>query len=220
MRRRNLRPRRSRRPAPALSLAIPCFNEEAVVRATAQELIAAFAARRIPVELVLVDNGSSDGTGRAIDAMIAAGWPVRKVIVKVNRGFGFGVLKGLDACRAPLIGFTCADGPVAPAEVVRIFEATARARRPVLAKAARRNRQDGAFRMFTSRVYRALAALLYWNLNVVDINATPKIFPRAAWPALRPASLGSSWDLELLLNARRAGLGIVERPGPDRRRAE
>jgi hypothetical protein len=141
-----------------------------------------------------------------------------KRTVKVNRGYGLGVLTGLPACRAPLIGYTCADSPVDAEDVVRVYGIAAQARAPMLVKICRRFRMDGWFRRFTSRCYQSLAALLYWNLDVVDINGTPKIFPRAALSRLRLSSNGSALDLEILLKARAMGMDILELSVFDRRR--
>lgn len=218
MRRSNSEPRFSRTARPAVSLAIPCYNEEDILRTTVTRLLSAFAARGIALELVLVDNGSRDATGKIIDGMIRSGWPVVKRIVKVNQGYGWGVLTGLSACRAPLIGYTCADSPVDAEDAVRVYEVAAKARRPMLVKICRRFRMDGAFRRFTSWGYQTLAALLYWDLDVVDINGTPKIFPRESLAPLRLGAKGSALDLEILIKARRLGMDVLELSVFDRRR--
>ncbi|MCI0356006.1 MAG: glycosyltransferase, partial [Acidobacteria bacterium] len=87
---------------PALSLVVPCYNEEECLAATARELLAAFAARGATVQLVLVDNGSHDRTSQAIDQLIAEGHPITKVSVQVNIGYGNGILQGFKHCTQPL----------------------------------------------------------------------------------------------------------------------
>jgi glycosyltransferase involved in cell wall biosynthesis len=218
MRRRTSGPRRARATTPALSLAIPCYNEEAILRTTVLRLVNAFGAARIPLELVLVENGSSDGTSREIDRLIRDGLPVIKRVVPVNKGFGLGVRTGLAACRAPLIGYTSADSPVDTEEVVKVYAAASRSTPHTLVKVCRRYRMDGRFRRFTSWCYRWLASLLYWNLDVEDINGMPKIFRREALAPLRLTANGSAFDLELLLNARKLDMDILELSVFDRRR--
>ena len=75
---------------PQVSWSIPCYNEEEVLRSTVTRLAAVFVADGVDVELVLVDNGSTDRTGEIIDELIAEGLPITKVVVETNIGYGNG----------------------------------------------------------------------------------------------------------------------------------
>lgn len=195
---------------PELSLALPCYNEAACIRDTATELAQALEGLGVTAELVLVDNGSSDGTGEIIDALIAEGLPVVKVRVPVNRGYGWGVLQGLAACRAPWVGFLCADGQVAAADVARLYLEARAAGRPALVKVRRRFRQDGLRRKVISVAYNAATVALFGGLGSIDINGNPKLFPRAALEAMKLSSADWFLDPEVMIKARALGLPVVE----------
>ena len=81
---------------PALSLVIPCYNEEEVLPQTVSKLARAFDRADIALQLVCVDNGSRDRT-RAIIADLERRFPgvVTPVHVEKNIGMGNGVLTGI-----------------------------------------------------------------------------------------------------------------------------
>ena len=135
-----------------LSLAVPCYNERDSIRNTATRLAEAFRQKGIGLQLVLVDNGSTDETSAVIDALIAEGLPIVKRQVVRNQGYGYGVLVGLEECRGRFVGFICADGQVDAPDVVRLYEVAASAKSPRLAKVRRRFRMDGLKRKLVSMI--------------------------------------------------------------------
>jgi len=195
--------------SPALSLIVPCYNEEAVLRTTATRMLRRFDEEGIAIELVMVDNGSSDGTGAAIDALISEGLPVLKVHVPVNRGYGYGVLQGLAAGTAPWMGTIPADGQVDEADVLRLFMVVAGGE-PRLAKARRRFRMDGFQRKIVSIIYNGLINVLFGGLRSIDINGTPKLFPRSFYDQARLGSHDWFLDAEIMIKAKRLRLPVLE----------
>jgi glycosyltransferase involved in cell wall biosynthesis len=196
--------------APELSVAIPCYNEALSIRGTAEQLIEAFRAKSIRIELVLVDNGSHDGTGQVIDSLMEEELPIRKVTVAENVGYGNGVLRGLEACRGRYVGFTCADGQVDASDVVKLYDVLAHASTPKLVKVRRRFRMDGLRRKAVSIAYNLFANILFGGLRSIDLNGNPKLFPRSAYEQMRLQSLDWFLDAEVMLEAKRIGLPIFE----------
>jgi dolichol-phosphate mannosyltransferase len=197
-------------PRPDLSLVLPCYNEEALVRQTATRLIDAFRASKIDLELILVDNGSADSTGEIIAEMAAEGLPVVKAAVAVNQGYGYGVLTGLARCRGRWAGFMCVDDQVHPNDVVRLYEVAAKAKTPKLFKVRRRFRLDGRFRRIVSFSYNVLTAVLFGNLHSMDLNANPKILPFPYLEAMKLCSKDWFLDAEVMIKAKRMGLPVYE----------
>jgi dTDP-4-dehydrorhamnose 3,5-epimerase-like enzyme len=195
---------------PDLSLVMPCYNEEECLNATASALAQAFHDEGIDLELVLVNNGSTDRTGRIIDELIADGLPVTKVQIENNVGYGDGILQGLDACRAPLMGYLCADGQVAPADVVRTYQLMEGRAERVMAKVRRRFRQDSWKRKIVSIVYNFMMLGLFGWLGAIDINGSPKIFSRKNFMAMRLRSTDWFLDPEIVLKAKLLGLRTIE----------
>jgi glycosyltransferase involved in cell wall biosynthesis len=196
---------------PEISLVMPCYNEQECLPRTSSELLSAFARRGIALQLVLVDNGSRDRTGAIIDELIAAGQPVTKVTVQVNAGYGNGVLQGLKACTAPWVGFLCADGQVTADDTAMICEVARAAGTSRLAKVRRLFRKDSWRRKVISVIYNWGMQFVFGWLGSIDLNASPKVFPREALAPLQLSSKDWFLDPELMIKAKHLGLEILER---------
>lgn len=196
--------------APELSLVMPCYDEEELVERTVADLLAAFAETGRRLELIAVDNGSRDRTG-AILAEIARE-DARVVVCRVeeNRGYGNGILAGLPLARAPWVGFVCADGQVAAADVARLFALADPESGPRLLKVRRRFRRDGIRRKVVSVLYNGVVNVLFPGIGSIDVNGNPKILPRAALARMNLASVDWFLDAEVLIKARSLRLPVVE----------
>ena len=71
---------------PELSLVVPCYNEEACLELTIPPLARAFSNAGVSLQIVLVDNGSTDRTSEVIDRLIADGMPVTKGVLRPTKG--------------------------------------------------------------------------------------------------------------------------------------
>jgi dolichol-phosphate mannosyltransferase len=195
---------------PELSLVVPCYNEEACLERTMPPLTETFARNGILLQLVLVDNGSTDRTSDVIDSLIARGLPVTKGVVPVNEGQGLGFLTGFSLCRGRFIGYICADGQVSPRDVVMIFEAARASAVPTLAKARRRFRPDGWLRKFVSIAYNALMQVVFFGIRSLDVNGNPKIMPADVLRRMELTSRDWFLEAEVMLKARHLGLHVIE----------
>jgi glycosyltransferase involved in cell wall biosynthesis len=118
---------------PALSLVMPCYNEEAIVGQTVKRTVQAFRRAEIVVEIVTVDNGSRDSTPDVL-ARLAEEYPEVVVTrVPVNQGYGYGVLSGIPLCRGGWSGVVPADGQVDAEDAGRLFEVALATGEPGLA---------------------------------------------------------------------------------------
>lgn len=193
-----------------VSLVIPCYNEASSVRGTATRIIDAFRNQHIGLELVLVDNGSSDETGSIIDELIAEGMPVIRETVEENRGYGHGILSGLKRCTGSYTGFLCADSQVDAIDVVRVAEVALNSQTPKLVKVRRRFRMDGIYRKVISILYNGLANLVFGGLHSIDINGNPKILPSEYLQRMQLSSEDWFLDPEVMIKAKRLDLPVYE----------
>jgi glycosyltransferase involved in cell wall biosynthesis len=200
----------NRNSIPDLSLVVPCYNEEDVIRNTTLRLVRAFKYRGVGLELILVDNGSKDGTGRVIDQLIAEQLPVVKAFIPVNQGYGNGILQGLKLCRGRYVGFVCADGQVEAEDVAKVYEVAANARTPILAKVRRRFRMDGMTRKIVSILFNVMTVALFGNLGSIDINGNPKIMPHDFVDRMQLQSRDWFLDAEVMIKAKQLRLPVYE----------
>lgn len=189
---------------------MPCFNEEDVLPYTIPNLLDQFEAKGISLEIVAVDNGSSDRTDKILSGMVDDSRAIRIHRVEENVGYGNGVLQGLPLCAAEFIGIIPADGQVDAEDVVRLFEALRSAEQPMIGKVRRRFRMDGLWRKMVSIVYNGLVYLLWPGIGSIDINGSPKIFPKALLDDLSLESTRWFLDPELMIKARHLRVPVLE----------
>lgn len=193
-----------------LSIVVPCYNEEANLP-DLFERFSALAAPDVSVEVIFVDNGSTDGTARVLSNLLPRFPFARSVTVPVNQGYGWGILCGLRAAQGDVVAWTHADLQTDPRDVVtcyRTFRRDLAAGRLVVK--GRRVGRPLLDRLFTAGMSVVASAAL--GARFSDINGQPKVFARTLLDKLRDAPRDFSLDLYLLWRARREGWTIAEHP--------
>ncbi len=193
---------------PSLALAIPLYDEEGNVERVGRELLAAFRQAGIPFSLVLVDNGSRDGTRSLVQRLEREEPEVRGVYLDRNAGYGGGILAGMAEADGEVVGYMWGDAQVAAEDVLRVYRRLV-VDRADLAKARRVRRTDGWQRTIITRVYNT-ATLWLFHVTSSDTNGCPKLFRRDAWERLAPASTDWFLDPELMIGAAKLGLKKAE----------
>ena len=89
------------------SLIIPCYNEAENLPLLFERC--AKLAEQADIEVILVDNGSTDHSPEVLRNLIKTHSGCRSIRVEENQGYGFGVLSGLNAATGEIIGWTHAD---------------------------------------------------------------------------------------------------------------
>jgi glycosyltransferase involved in cell wall biosynthesis len=195
---------------PELSFVMPCFNEEEVIGYTIPQFCGAFEKAGVALELVAVDNGSSDATGSMLADLAAKGLPVVLQRVEKNEGYGHGILVGIRRASAPWVGMIPADGQVDSEDVVRLFEALRHVKGPCLGKVRRRFRMDGFLRKVVSILYNVLVKVLWPGIGSIDINGSPKILQRDVLHALELESKDWFLDPEIMIKSHYLGVRVLE----------
>lgn len=201
----------SRRSDYDLSLVMPCYNEADVIERTASEMVAAFARSPHRLQLVTVDNGSTDATGDILRQLKERYDNIVVERVEKNEGYGFGVLCGFPLCEASWVGVVVADGQVDPDDVVKLFGDATRLSQRKLVKVRRRFRMDGLKRKIVSIIYNFSTNVLFGGLGSIDINGSPKIIPREYLERMNLQSKDWFLDPEIMIKAKRLGLSVYEK---------
>lgn len=203
---------------PDLSIVIPAYNEAERVGPALAQIAAHVASRGDAVEVLLVDDGSSDGTEAAAAAAARdLGLALSTLRYTPNRGKGGAVRAGMMAARGRAVLFTDADLSV-PVSHIERFEARLAAGADVVigsrrAPGAQIVRHQPALRERLGSAFRDLARLLLVP-GVSDFTCGFKLFRRDAAQTVFALQRLSGWgfDVEILLIARRLGLRVVEEP--------
>jgi dolichyl-phosphate beta-glucosyltransferase len=200
-----------------LSVVIPAFNEALRLPSYLDDVVSFLEGRGEPHEVVVVDDGSTDGTAALVRALAAHHPSVRLLPLGRNRGKGAAVRAGMLTATGAARLFTDADGATPIAELKRLEPALAAGADVVIgsrvlldsAVAVRTRRH----RVMAGRVFNWLVARLVMG-GVADSQCGFKLFTAAAAEALFGAlkTTGFAFDVELLLRAQEAGYRIVEVP--------
>ena len=196
---------------PEFELVVPAWNEAPSLPALVERFAeaagrAGFTSDRF--RLVLVDNGSTDGTATTIAGLCASplGPWLNPVRIDVNRGYGNGLWVGLGRTTAEVVGWTHADLQCDPADA---FRALAKLRAEGTQKALIKGRRVGrAWRdVAVSRTFELVASVVL-GLRATEMNAQPKVFARTLLASFRDPPTGFAFDAYALYAAARAGLRI------------
>jgi glycosyltransferase involved in cell wall biosynthesis len=202
-------------PAPtgtALTLVFPCYNEAERLPRTLATYLAQLSWHPGAVEVLVVDDGSTDQTFAVAQAIAAQDHRVRVIRSQPNHGKGFGVRAGMLEANGELLVFTDADGSYGPQEVARVTAALADAPVAIGSRPAGWATGPPARRLASRLFNRAIQALL--GLPFGDTQCGLKGFRRHAARELfgRARLDGFAFDVELLFLARRLGLAVSEVP--------
>ena len=108
--------------ATLLSVVVPCFNEEEVLRETHKRLLSGLDSVDIDFEIVYVDDGSRDGTGAILHELSATDARVRVVRFARNFGHQTAVTAGIDHSRGDAVVLIDADLQDPPEVIPRMLE--------------------------------------------------------------------------------------------------
>ena len=199
-----------------ISVVIPMYNEQSDISGTAARLGAHLRSAGREYELVLVNDGSSDGTAQVLSAL-AADPHVRVVSYEENRGKGYAMRQGAAAARGDLLVFLDADlsyGLPILDEAIEMFR-TAGADlvvgSRVLAEHATekyppaRKLASGAFRFLVHCITRLPFTDTQCGFKCYTRAAADKIFPRCTIDRFAA-------DIEILTVAKEEGLRVCEIP--------
>jgi dolichol-phosphate mannosyltransferase len=102
-----------------LSVVMPAQNEEGSVGATVEGVVAALEREGVEYEVVVVDDGSEDGTAAAVEAIAASNPKVRCHPSHNEKGFGMAIRAGLDVYTGDAVAIVMADASDDPEDLVR-----------------------------------------------------------------------------------------------------
>ena len=174
------------------------------------EALAELPALAQTFEVVVVDDGSRDGTGAIADRLAGAHPALVRVIHhERNRGYGAALRSGFGAARHPLICFTDGDRQFRVADIDRLLARMAAGDAPDVVAGYRLNRADATVRLLYARAYR-LCLRLFFGLPVRDVDCACKLFRRAALADIQLESGGAFLSAELLIKVRARGRVVVE----------
>jgi glycosyltransferase involved in cell wall biosynthesis len=203
----------------SISIIIPAYNEEKRLPATLSRVIEYVDAGKFEfAEILIVDDGSSDGTA-ALVAEFAKGRPMVKLLQNPgNRGKGYSVRHGMLKAGGEWVLFTDADLSAPIEELEKLFQAADRSGAPIAFGSRALDRSlvgvhQPAFREYAGRFFN-LVMRAVTGLKIHDTQCGFKLFRQDAARAIfsRQQLERFGFDAEVLFIGQRLGLRAVEVP--------
>lgn len=203
----------------SLSIVIPAYNEEARLPATLDRILEWSASEPLTFrEILIVDDGSRDGTAALVDRYSERDPSVRLLRNPGNRGKGYSVRHGMLAARGDWVLFSDADLSTPIEEARKLYDA-AKAKQADIAIGSRAldrsliTVRQPAFREFSGRTFNFVMRTVT-GLAFRDTQCGFKLYRRAAAQDVfsRQQLDGFSFDVEDLYIAKKLGLKTVEVP--------
>ncbi|MFN8524069.1 MAG: glycosyltransferase family 2 protein [Chloroflexota bacterium] len=191
----------------SVSAVIPAYNEEHAIGTTVEAMVAAFHGLIDDYEIVVVNDGSTDGTAEVVRSLAAAHARVRTVAHQENRGYGAALATGFAAATRDLIFLTDGDRQF---DVRELREFLPLLEVADLAIGYRAPRADPMIRRLYGWGWNVLVNTLF-GYTARDVDCAFKLFPRRIIAELNVHSTGHTFSPELLIKARRAGYRVAER---------
>jgi glycosyltransferase involved in cell wall biosynthesis len=199
-------------PVPWISVVIPALNEEEPIG----DVVRAVAATKLPREIIVVDNGSTDQTAERARAAGAT------VVSEPHRGYGRACRAGVKAVSSAceIIVFLDGDGSDCPEFMSQLVQPIiARTQDFVIGSRTRGRREPGSmnFQQIASGYMAGFILRILYGARYTDMSPFRAIRPETLKQlGMREETYG--WNLEMQMRVARARLRVLEIPVDHRRR--
>jgi len=192
---------------PSVSLICPAYDDEKNIGPLVRRCVDVMRGAFQEFEIIIVEDGSPDATGREADALAAEYAEVVAIHHEVNRGQGASLKTGLSAASYPVVAFMDGDGQYEPGDlpgmVARLADAD-------LVQGRRRVYPNGRARAAMSGIYNFLLRRIF-GVEFHDLGCSIKTFKKNIVEKALPEGDGIFMQGELVLRASRAGFAVEER---------
>jgi glycosyltransferase involved in cell wall biosynthesis len=201
---------------PLVSIVVPAFNEAGRITQSIRQIDAFARESTLPLELIVVDDGSVDKTGEIVLRLEIRG--LRLLSNNENHGKGYTVRQGVLAASGKYVLFTDADLSAPIEELNKLLDVAVREGSDIVIGS--RNVDRGYIEKHQSRFREAggmffnLMVRMFLGLRLRDTQCGFKLFhrERTRFAFEQQTTSGFGFDPEVLFIAKRRGLKICETP--------
>lgn len=201
---------------PELSIVVPSYNEEARLPGTLERIAQYIGSQRQNTEVIVVDDGSTDGTARVAEQFQGRITNLRAIKNDTNRGKGYSVRRGSLEATGEVVLFTDADLSAPIEEAEKLLAALKNCDVAIGSRAMNRKlieARQSVFREFAGILFNKIVRFIL-RLPFVDTQCGFKAFRRERCKIIfeQQTIERFGFDPELLYLARHHGLTTVEVP--------
>lgn len=199
------RPEPSRIPG-SFSLVLPAHNEEENIRIVVDQALEVLPKFAGAFEIVVVNDGSRDGTRRILDELAAAHPEVRPIHHDVNRGYGGALVSGFNATSGDYVMFMDSDRQFDLNDLALLAPFIGSSD---IVAGFRRERNDPLHRRVNAEVFNTVVRALY-GVHMRDIDCAFKVFRGDLLRSITLTSSGALINTEMQAKLRRKGATLQQ----------
>ena len=193
-----------------LSIVIPCFNEAATIESI---IMAVRDSPYAPKEIIVVDDGSTDGTSEMLEKLKAHGWIDHLLRHEVNQGKGAAVRTGSRQATGDIVIVQDADLEYDPREYPSLVQPILEGKADVVYGSRFVGHQPHRVLYFWHRVGNGFLTLLsnmLTNLNLTDMETCYKVFKRDVIQRIRIEEERFGFEAEITAKIAKMGCALYE----------
>jgi len=177
------------------------------VARTAEQALAVLKKLNADFEVIIVDDGSTDATGRIADEISSRDSGVKVVHHPTNLGYGAALQSGFKAATKELVFYTDGDGQFDIDEMPALLPLM---KQYDIVSCYRLNRQDTSIRKINGWCWTKLVCLLF-GIKIRDVDCAFKLYKREIFDNIKLSSAGALIDTEILVRAVRKGYCFTQK---------
>src|SRR5437764_7992678 len=198
----------ARQPA-GLSVFFPAYNDSGTIASMVIRTVQTASKLTPDFEIIIVDDGSADGTADIADELARTYPQVRAVHHPINRDYGAALQTGFRSATKDLIFYTDGDAQYDPAELRLLWNAMTPG--TDLVNGYKISRADPLHRIIIGRIYHHIVSVLF-GLKVRDVDCDFRLMRRVIFERINLEKTSGIICVEMMKKIQDAGFRIVEVP--------
>jgi glycosyltransferase involved in cell wall biosynthesis len=196
-------------PPPGLSVFFPALNDCGTIASMVIRAVKAASELTSDYEVIVINDGSTDGTAEIADELARTYSHVRVVHHPTNRGYGGALQTGFRTATKALIFYTDGDAQYDPAELAALWDKMTP--ETDLVNGYKIDRSDPLHRIIIGRTYHHIVSLLF-GLKVRDVDCDFRLMRRSIFDRIQLEKTSGVICLEMMKKIQDARFRIVEVP--------
>jgi glycosyltransferase involved in cell wall biosynthesis len=191
-----------------LSVFFPAYNDSGTIASMVIRTVQTASKLTPDFEVIVVDDGSADGTADIADELARTYPQVRAVHHPINRDYGAALQTGFRSATKELIFYTDGDAQYDPTELTLLWEQIGDAD---LVNGYKISRADPVHRIFIGRMYHHVVSLMF-GLKLRDVDCDFRLMRRTIFERINLEKTSGIICVEMMKKIQDAGFRIAEVP--------